>query len=75
MTEPSPDEPGRSRPPRTLVQLITLLAMLGVWSAITVGIAFDVAEVTPMYQYLTMFILLLASRYWGAPMQLLTGSR
>lgn len=75
MTDPPADVADDPRPPRTLVQVITLLALLSVWGVITIGIAFGVAEVTAIYQYLTAFILVLASRYWGLPIQFLTGSR
>lgn len=75
MTPPPADETSTTEPPRSIVQLATLLAMLSVWAVITVGIAFDVADVTTMYQYLTVFIAVLASRYWDIPAQLLSGSR
>lgn len=60
------------RPPPSLVQLVMLLALLGVWGVITIGIAFDAAEVTPIYQYLTVFVAVLASRYWDIPARFLS---
>lgn len=58
-----------------VVKAVTLLALLGVWGIITVGIAFELAEYTQTYRYLTLFVAILVSRYWGVPARLFTSSR
>jgi hypothetical protein len=60
------------RPPPSVVKLVLLLALLAVWGTITIGIAFDAAEVTSIYQYLTVFVAVLASRYWDVPARFLS---
>jgi hypothetical protein len=56
-------------------RVILLLLIVGAWAVITVGIAFEQAEMTHVYQSLTLFVAILVSRYWGLPARLLTGAR
>lgn len=48
-----------------IARVLLLLVVLTVWGAITIGIAFDVAEGTTSYQYLTVVIFLFLSQLWG----------
>ena len=74
MTAPRGAPEADARPPPSVVQLVMLAAILSVWAIITVGIAFDAAEVTSMYQYLTLFVAVLVSRYWDVPGRFVSGS-
>lgn len=49
----------------TAARIILLVAVLIVWGAITIGIAFNTAEVTRSYQYLTVVLFLFLSHLWG----------
>lgn len=52
-------------PSAILIARVLLLAVvLIVWGAITVGIAFDVAEVTTSYRYLTAILVLFVVDLW-----------
>lgn len=70
----TPSESDRA-PAAATVRLVTLLAVVAVWAVITVGIAFRAAELTRSYQYLTLVVAALVSRYWGVPARLLGEGR
>lgn len=47
-----------------IARVLLLVVVLIVWGAITVGIAFDVAEVTTSYRYLTAILVLFVVDLW-----------
>lgn len=51
----------------TVGKLAVLIAVLFVWAVITVGIAFEKADATEHYMYLSLLVLLLFRRVWGVP--------
>lgn len=62
------DPPSEARPSDSLTfvaRVIILVAILSVWSAITIGIAFGIAEVTVSYQYLSAVLFLFLGHLWG----------
>lgn len=71
--EPKPAEPATEGTPAG--RLLVLALVVGAWAVITVGIAFERAEVTGGYQTLSLVVALLISRYFGLPARALTGAR
>lgn len=51
----------------TAGKLAVLIAVLFVWAIITVGIAFEKADATDHYMYLSLLVLLIFRRVWGVP--------